>query len=149
MAAIKHARGVKLLLKLGNGADPEVFTAFCSVNAARGITFTAGTREYTVVDCTDPDAVAWMIREKESLSAAFNGAGMLNTPDVATFFSWLKDENSRNCQVVIDVPAIDGGLIFNGAWHLTEFAITGDKAAKQECSITCASDGEITSEANS
>lgn len=148
MAAVKHARGVKLVLKVGNGADPEVFTVKCSINAARGITFTAATNDFEIPDCTDLDQIAWIAREKSSLSVAVTGAGILNTPDVQSFFNWWKDQDSVNCQVIVDVPSADGGVVFQGAYHLTEFGITGDKGGKQECSISLASDGEVTCTAN-
>lgn len=148
MAAVKHARGVKLVLKVGNGADPEVFTAKCSINAARGISFSATTREFNIPDCSDPDMITWLAREKDSLSVSVTGAGMLNTTDVSDFFDWWKGEDAKNCQVVVDVPSADGGVIFTGAYHLTEFSITGDRGGKQECAITLASDGEVTSAAN-
>ena len=148
MAAVKHARGVKLLLKVGDGEDPEVFSAFCSINASRGISFTSATRDFAVPDCTDPDEIAWLAREKESLSVSVTGAGMVNTPDVQAFFDWFKSEDSKNCQVVVDVPSVDGGVIFEGAFHLTEFSITGDRGGKMETSISLASDGEVTSTAN-
>lgn len=148
MAAVKHARGVQLLLKVGNGADPEVFTAKCSINAARGITFTAATNDFEIPDCTDPVKIAWIAREKSSLSVAVTGAGILNTPDVQAFFDWWQSPDSVNCQVIVDVPSADGGVVFAGAYHLTDFSITGDKGAKQECSITLASDGEVTCVAN-
>jgi predicted secreted protein len=146
--ALKHARGVKLLLKIGNGADPEQFFAKCSINAARGITFTAATNEFEIPNCDDPDQIAWVAREKKSISVALSGAGMLDTTDVSFFFEYLTDENSRNCQVVVDVPSADGGVVFEGAYHLTDFSITGDRGAKQECSISLASDGEVTCVAN-
>lgn len=148
MTAVKHARGIKLVLKVGNGASPEVFTAKCSINSQRGISFSAATRDFVVPDCTDPDLIGWIAREKESLSVAVTGAGMLNTPDVEDFFDWWKSEDSVNCQVVVDVPSAVGGVIFGGAYHLTEFSITGDKGAKQEISISLASDGEVTCDAN-
>lgn len=148
MAAIKHARGVALLLKLSNGASPAVFASFCSINAARGITFTAATNDFSIPDCADLDKIAWLAREKVSLSVGVTGAGTLNTPDVEDFFDWWSSEDSRLCQIVVDVPAVDGGVIFEGLFHLTEFAITGDRGAKQEVSITLASDGEVTCEAN-
>jgi hypothetical protein len=149
MAAVKNARGVKLLLKVGDGGNPEVFAAFCSINAARGISFTAATREFNVPDCTNPDQIAWLAREKESLSVSVTGAGMLNTPDVQSFFDWWTDEDSRNCHLVVDVPSADGGVIFEGAFHLTEFSVTGDRGAKMEVSLTLASDGAVTSVPNS
>lgn len=148
MAAVKHARGVKLLLKVGDGASPEQFTPYCTINAARGITFSATTNDFAVPDCTDPDMIAWLVREKTDLSANVTGAGILNTPDVEDMFDYLADENSRNCQIVVDVPSADGGVIFEGAFHLTEFSITGDRGAKMESSVTLVSDGVITAAAN-
>jgi hypothetical protein len=148
MAAVKHARGLKLLLKVGDGASPETFTALCTVNSQRGIVFTSPTNEFPEIDCSDPDAISWLLREKVSLSGAFTGAGILNTPDVEDMFDWLVSPDSKNCQVVVDVPALDGGIIFEGAWHLTDFGITGDRGAKMEGNITLASDGEISKAAN-
>lgn len=148
MAIIKHARGVKLVLKVGDGASPEVFTALCSINAARGITFTSATNEFPAIDCDDPERIAWLLREKASLSAAVTGAGTLNTPDIQTFYDWLTSPDSKNCQVIVDVPSADGGVIFEGAFHETDFAITGDRGNKQECTITLASDGDVACVAN-
>lgn len=148
MAAVKHARGVKLLLKVGDGATPEVFTAYCTINAARSIKGTATTNEFNIPDCADPDLLAWVVREKVSLSYSVNGAGILNTPDVEAFATWLAAESSKNCQMVVDVPSADGGVIFEGAFHLTDFEITGDRGGKMEANISLASDGTITVVAN-
>lgn len=145
---LKSARGVKLVLKVGDGATPEVFTAKCSINTQRGIKFSSTTNEFPEIDCADPEAVAWVLREKTNLSAAVNGAGTLNTPDVQDFFDWLTSPDSKNCQVIVDVPSTDGGVIFSGGFHLTDFEITGDRGTKMECTITLASDGAITSAAN-
>lgn len=140
---VKHARGVELLLKVGNGASPEVYTAFCSINAARGISFTSSLNEFNIPDCTDPDLIAWVAREKASLSIAVTGAGILNTPDVDDFFNWFKSETSKSCQIVVDVTAALGGQVFTGDFHLSEFSITGNRGGKMECSLSLASDGEV------
>lgn len=147
MAAVKHARGVKLLLKVITDT-PGIYAGYCTINAARGITFSSATNEFPEIDCDDPDQIAWVLREKVSLSAAINGAGILNTPDVQDFFDWLTSSASKACQVVIDVDPADGGIIFEGDFHLTDFAITGDRGAKMEATITLASDGEVTSVPN-
>jgi predicted secreted protein len=144
MAAVQHARGVKLLLKVGDGASPEVFTAYCTINAARSISGTAATNDFNIPDCEDPDALAWISREKVSLSYSVAGAGILNTPDTELFTEFLADPDPRNCQIIVDVPAADGGVIFEGAFHLTEFQITGDRGGKMEASIALVSDGEVT-----
>lgn len=148
MAEVKHARGVKLLLKVGDGAEPEVFATFCSINAERGITFTAATNDQEIVDCENPDAIAWMVREKSNLSASITGSGVLDTGDVQEFYDWLTGDASRNVKVVVDVPSADGGVVFTGAFHLTEFTITGNRGEKMQASISLSSDGAITSAAN-
>lgn len=144
MAAVKHASGVKLLLKVGNGASPEVFTALCTINAARSIKGTAQTNTFNIPDCADPEAIAWQTIEKVGLSYAVTGAGILNTPDVQDMTDWLASPDAKNCQIVIDVPSSDGGVIFEGPFQLTDFEITGDRGAKMQCTITLASDGEVT-----
>ncbi len=149
MAAVKHARGVKLLIKVGDGATPEVFSTPCSINAERGITFTAGVNDQDIPDCSNPDAIAWVVREKTNLSASITGSGTLDTEDAEFFFDWLKSEDPKNVKVIVDVPAARGGVIFTGSFHLTEFSITGNRAEKMQASISLSSDGEITSGANS
>lgn len=148
MAAVKHARGVKLLIKVGDGASPEVFSTPCSINAERGITFTAGSNDADIPDCSNPDAIAWVVREKTNLSASITGSGVLDTSDVQDFYDWLKSEDPKNIKVIVDVPSSDGGVIFTGAFHLTEFSITGNRAEKMQASISLSSSGEITSAAN-
>jgi predicted secreted protein len=144
MAAVKHARGVKLLLKVGDGAVPEVFVAYCTINAARSISGEAATNDFNIPDCDDPDAMGWLAREKVSLSYSVSGAGILNTPDTEIFAEWLADPLPRNCEIIVDVLAADGGVVFAGAFHLTTFEITGDRGSKMEASISLVSDGEVT-----
>lgn len=148
MAEVKHARGVKLLIKVGDGASPEVFETYCSINAERGITFTAGANDQDVIDCSDPDAIAWVLREKTNLSASVTGSGMVNTPDVGDFYDWLVGADSKNCKVILDVPGVDGGVIFSGKFHMTEFSITGNRGEKMQASVSLSSDGEITKATN-
>jgi hypothetical protein len=140
---VKYASGVKLLIMVGDGGSPEIFTAFCTINAARSVVGDAATNDFNIPDCEDPDALGWLAREKVSLSYSATGAGILNTPDVQAFTDWLADPNSRNCQIVVDIPATDGGVIFAGPFHLTHFEITGDRGAKMAATLNLISDGEI------
>lgn len=148
MADVSHARGVKLVLKIGDGADPENFVARCSINAERSLSGEVSTNDFNIPDCADPDALAWVTSEKVALRYSFSGAGILDTNDVLFFHNFLKDPDARNCQVIVDVPAADGGVIFEGPWHLNQFQITGDRGTKQECSIGMFSNAEITVTAN-
>jgi len=145
MAAVKHMRGVKLLIKVGDGASPEQFTTYCSINSDRGISFTAQTNDFVVPDCADPDAMAWLVREKVSLSGDITGAGILNTPDTKAFFDWATSTDTRNVQVHLDgVSGANGGGYWQGAYHCTDFTVNGTQGDKAQCSISLASDGEVT-----
>jgi hypothetical protein len=145
MALVKHMRGVKLLIKVGDGASPEVFTANCTINAARGINFEARTNEFNIPDCDDPDLMAWVAREKVSLSGDISGAGILNTPDAQTYFDWVSSADAQNVRVYLDgISAADGGGYWAGAYHCTQFNVTGDRGGKVEATITLQSDGAVT-----
>ncbi|MDR7230633.1 hypothetical protein J2X45_001724 [Caulobacter sp. BE264] len=137
MASVK---GIKLVLKVGNGASPEVFTARCSLNAQRGIKFTADLQDTAEVDCTDPEKVAWLVRDKVSVSGEVNASGVLDKADLAFFFDWVKDKDAKNCEVVVDIA---GGYLWEGAWHCSDFEVTGDRGKRCEISINLKSEGEI------
>ncbi len=52
-------RGAALLIKVGDGGDPETFAHPCSINAERGIQFAAETRNNNDPNCEDPEAIVW------------------------------------------------------------------------------------------
>lgn len=138
MASVK---GIKVVLKVGDGATPEVFTSRCSINAQRGIKFTVDLQDTAEVDCTDPEKVAWLVRDKLSVSGEITGSGALHKEDLAFFFDWLKDPEPKNCRLIVDV---EDGYQWEGAWHLGDFEVTGDRGKRAEVSISMKSEGEIT-----
>lgn len=142
MAQVNYTRGVNLVLKVGNDESPEVFTPLCTINAQRGISFSANVREETVPDCDNPDLPGWILREAESFSMAFEGGGMLHKPNVKAMWDWKG--LSKTCQVVLhdDDPA--NVITFEGRFILTEFEVTGEAAGKAQATLRLASDGEIT-----
>lgn len=141
---VKHAHGTQLLIMVGDGATPEVFKAFCTVNAARNVVGEVSTNDFNIPDCDNMEAVGWLVREKVALQYTAQGAGILNTPDVQEFADWLVEPNPRHCQIIVDVPAADGGVIFDGNFHLTHFEITGNRGGKMEATVNIISDGIIT-----
>jgi hypothetical protein len=147
MAPPKHVSGVKLVLKVGDGQSPEVFTPKCSINTQRGISFNGNDSEFEIPDCDDPEKIAWIARERKANSVTVTGAGTLDARDLAAFFTWYKTGATINCQMVVDVPSSDGGVIFEGGYKMT-FEVTGERGGKVEISVTLNSDGEITSAAN-
>lgn len=144
MAAVNYTRGVKLLLKVGDGASPEVFAALCTINAERGFSISAQTNEANIPDCAAPDQLSWLAREKVSLSADFTGGGMLDKSDVKKMMDWAASEDSKNCQIILDDDTAANVITFEGPFHLTQFELSGNRGEKVTATITLASDGEVT-----
>jgi predicted secreted protein len=144
MAPVKTINGQKLLVQIGNGADPEVFAADCLINTERGIQFASDSNDQVVADCDDPDAPAWKERTKDGLDATISGAGMLHTTSIETWFDWFKSADTKNVRVKVDVSAANGGGYWQGAFHLTALEITGNRNEKATVSVTLVSSGALT-----
>jgi len=143
MAQATTVRGSALLIKVGDGADPEVFAHPCSINAERGLAFAAETRNNNVPDCDDPEAVVWQGTEKSSKGATITGSGTLNAEDQDLFFDWFESELTKNVKVFTNITGATGGRIYTGAFHLTQFEITGNLGEKVQVRVTLVSDGAV------
>lgn len=146
MAQVNYTRGVKLVLKVGDGASPEVFTALCTINAERGISFDGTFRDEVIPDCADPDLMAWVAREAESLSVGVTGGGMSAKEDVNTLWTWWSSGESKNVQIILDDATAANVITFEGAFKLTNFDLSGNRGEKVASTLTLASDGEVTAE---
>lgn len=142
--AFKGTRGVRLVVKVGNGATPEVFTPLCTINAERGITFNAQTNDETIPNCEDLDAIAWLVREKASLSVDVTGGGKSHKDDIKKLWDWWKSPESQNCQVVVDDDVVANQITFEGPFHLTQFDLNGGEGQKVASTMSLSSDGEVT-----
>lgn len=143
MALVNYTRGVDLVLKVGDGASPEVFTALCTINADRSLTFNAQMTDEVIPDCADPGAVAWLVREAESLSIEFSGGGMLDKANVKTLWDWWKSGAAKNCQVILDDDVAANVITFEGAFKLANFDHSGSRSQKVAATMSLASDGEV------
>ncbi len=144
MAPVNKMPGTKLLVQIGDGADPEVFAHDCLINTDRGINFSADTNREVVPDCDDPDAPGWSTVSKDGLSATITGSGMLHTSSVADWFDWFDGADAKNVRVNLNVGAAAGGGYWAGAFKLTSFEVSGPGKNTATCSVTLESDGVIT-----
>lgn len=142
MAAVNYTRGVKLVLKVET-AVPDTFAALCTINAERGVTFDGTFRDENVPDCADPDLLAWVVREAESLSMGVTGGGMSDKADVNRLWLWWKSGESKNVQIILDDDTPANVITWEGLFKLTSFDLNGNRGEKVASSLTLASDGEI------
>lgn len=142
MAQPDSFNGSKILVKIGDGADPEVFTTKCSINASRSVQSSATTVDSVVPDCADPDAPAWTEREKDALSITITGEGIHDAADIAFFDTYWRGTDAKNIQAVV-ADGETGAQIYSGKFHLTEYQASGARKEKVQASITLVSDGVI------
>ena len=140
---VKAINSSKLIVRVGDGASPEVFTQYCLINTSRGIDFTSSPTESLIPYCPpDEDLPGWVDREVDRLSASITGAGILDTASKGFFNDWFKSGLSRNLQVALNVPAVDGGGYWFGAGILTSFRVAGPgRREKATADLTIMSDG--------
>lgn len=144
MAAVNTTRWSKLVLRVGDGASPEVFTALCSINAARGLSFNTSLTEEAIPHCSDLEAVMWLIREKISVGVEVTGGGKVDKANVKTFADWVVDKDTKTCQIVLDDATPANVITFEGEFHLETFSMTGDPGSPTVSGeIALKSSGEV------
>lgn len=143
MANVKYMNGTQLLVQISDGADPEVFAHDCLINTSRGIAFSSDESREVIPDCDNPDDPAWSVLNKDGLSATVTGSGMLHTASVETWFNWFNSDTAKNCRILVNVSAANGGGYWAGAFKLTSMEVTGERNAKAQISVTLGSDGAL------
>jgi hypothetical protein len=78
MADVGIIEGEKLLIQIGDGGGPEVFSHPCLINTSRGIAFTTNVTETEVRDCVTPSAPAKIVRKAKSIDFTITGAGKVD-----------------------------------------------------------------------
>ncbi|MCX5478451.1 phage tail tube protein [Kaistia geumhonensis] len=140
MAKPTTLRGSKLLVKIGDGGSPEVFTAPCALTT-KSFGRSAGVNEFNVADCDDPDAPIWTERVKSALSSTISGSGTLAQESLDLYEAAYSDQDSRNVQVTIDYSV--GPRTYEGKYHLTTLNITGEQDGLIQVEIELQSDGAV------
>lgn len=140
MATQPNFSGRKLLIRVGNGASPEVFSIRCSFNGDRAISFEAATTDEMDIDCDNPEAVGWMVSQVDSLSATVSGAGRVKAPDVPFFFNWFESGEPRNAEIDVD----DGAVTFAGQLLLTNFTVNGGETGSATADMAMRFTGPVT-----
>lgn len=134
--------GSKILIRVGDGGSPEVFTPRCTINAQRGIELTTNVIEDTQIDCDSPDDPAPVTRTADTYSSQITGEGRAHGPDIQFLTAWWKSGEAKNCQVLVD----HGGTYehtFSGQYLLTTLGFAGERKEKATGSITLQSNGPL------
>jgi predicted secreted protein len=131
--------GTKLLILVGDGATPEVFSQPCGLTT-RGITFNASTNSTLIPDCDDPEAPAWEAKDVNALSAQVSGSGVMAVESFDTWNDWFQAAEAKNCQITLDDPSLGH---WQGQFILTSLKYNGQRGNKVLLDITMDNNGAV------
>jgi TP901-1 family phage major tail protein len=128
-------RGKDLLIKIGNGGNPETFTAVAGLKAT-ALAFNATTVDVTNADSTD----LWReLLDTGVKSASVTGSGVFRDAAAdATLRSTFFNQTLANWQIVI--PSFG---IVSGPFKLTQLHYEGPYDGEVKLSLTLASAGAL------
>ncbi|WP_421912730.1 phage tail tube protein [Mesorhizobium sp.] len=139
MTAVPRVTGSKLLVQIGNGANPEVFDHDCLINTKRGVQFSSEKTESIMPDCDNPDDPAWKSVSKDGFQATISGAGMLYAASLGDWWDWYNSDDAKNVRFNV-TPA----GYWQGAFKLTDFEVTADgNKDTATTTVTIVSDGAV------
>ena len=140
MAQATVIKGGKVLVFLGNNADPVVYANPCGFTS-RSITLNKNLEETTVPDCDDPDKVDWIGRGATSLSMDIEGEGVLAEESVET---WLDAaENTESIPAKIEWQFPGKTITWTGKVQVSSFGITAPNGSTVTSTVSMSSDGEM------
>lgn len=135
--------GKGLVVQIGNGATPEVFSHQCGITE-RGLTLTKETGDTNVPDCDDLDAASWTSRQVVAKSAQISSSGVLAVESQEVWQDLYASDASVNCRVANLANLANGGGHWAGKFHLTSLEFGATKGQLVDVSITMVSDGPVT-----
>lgn len=133
------------LIKVGDGASPEVFTAICGVEGVT-INRTANTNDRNRRDCTKPGQPAVRRSKTVSKQMDVSGTGGVDKANIAAFDAALGVVKNYEIELYQYDGTDTGALMgtFAGAFNLTSANMTLDANGDSSGEINLASDGTWT-----
>lgn len=134
---ITHTFG-EFLIKVGDGADPEVFSAPCGLTS-KGFNQTANTQKTAVPDCDNPDAPAYNETAVDTIDSEISGSGILAEEAFSIWQAWFDSSLAKNCRVY---PMGSSGGYYEGRFILSAFNMSVNRGEKVNVDVTMQADGQ-------
>ncbi|WP_336801477.1 phage tail tube protein [Kaistia sp. MMO-174] len=140
MAQPTTAKFGKFIVKLGDGADPEVFAAPCGFTS-KSLQLTKTLSEVSIPDCNEPDAPIVIGRDVQSTSASISGEGVLAAEAVEAWMDAYKSTDSVSVQ--LEITFSSGVLKFVGKMHVASISLGAEQGGRVTISVEMQSDGAL------
>jgi predicted secreted protein len=145
---VSNVAGEFLVLQLGNGATPEVFTATATINTTRTLDMTAIASVTELADTVSPSNPAITYRQIKSYDLKFSGSGIADAPSILAIMQWLQSGAQKNAKVIQNRTGAQGGFTVAVPLVITSFQLAGVRGDMQTFTATFEAAGAFTITAN-
>lgn len=121
-------------------AGPVTYLAPCGFTS-KSFTLTKNLQEIDIPDCDDPDAVAWIGRDAQNLSAVITGEGVAAAESVPDWNDAWQSVESIPAKVEIEFSS--GTLTYTGLFQVDSLAFNAEQAGRVTLNVNMQSDGEV------
>ena len=131
--------GRALLVKIGDGADPEVFTNLCGLNS-KSLTINNSSIDVTTPDCTTPEGALWTATLAGLKNLGLSGDGFFEDSVAEARMNTvaMAADNTVNMEIVVP----DFGT-YSGAFRISSLEFGGETEGGVTYSISLESNGTV------
>jgi TP901-1 family phage major tail protein len=122
------------------GAAPIIYAAPCGLTS-KSFSITKNLQEIDIPDCDDPDAVSWIGRDAQNLSANVSGDGVAAAESVPDWQDAAISTDSVPMKIEIEFTS--GTKTFEGYFQVDNLTFAAEQGGRVTMSFTAQSDGEI------
>ena len=131
--------GRALLVKIGDAADPEVFTNLCGLNS-KSLTINNSSIDVTTPDCTTPEGALWTATLAGLKNLGLSGDGFFEDSVAEARMNTvaMAADNTVNMEIVVP----DFGT-YSGAFRISSLEFGGETEGGVTYSISLESNGTV------
>lgn len=141
MAKATSITGTKVLVLLGNDADPVVYAAPCAFTE-KSITFAKNGNQTEVPECDDPDVIGWMETDLLSRELRISGGGLLVAQSLPTWLAAWDSDEPVPARVEIHF-ASDNIISRQGLLHVMQLELVGNRGERAQIRVEAQSHGPM------
>lgn len=129
----------EVLIKIGDGASPEVISQTCLMQGERALDFQATFNDVEVPDCSDGDLPASVLRKAQSISFTGSGSGKIHEAQLKAYLDALAAAAPINAEIEVGTADATGALDISTQIVITNLRVTARRTDVAEVEISIAS----------
>jgi TP901-1 family phage major tail protein len=132
--------GRALLVKIGDGADPEVFSNLCGLNS-KALTINNSSIDVTTPDCSTPGGALWTETLNGLKNVTVTGDGFFEDSASESRMNTVAMAADNSCNFTVTVPAFG---TYAGAFRIASLEFGGETEGGVTYSLSLESTGAVT-----